>query len=176
MTLTQIRNRVQTLQRRYSLAHHRHSPPPPRHPVLRSVGRRPRPEETPARDPSLRHQAGRRRHPSPHLRAPYPLFQEAPRSQHLPPAQQHRFRPLAQTRIPLHHRRHLPMGPPSPRVCPHPRSQFAHALLQPAPPVGPVCNGDLTRALPLVNHLGPRPCLLYSYPQFPPPANSDGDP
>ena len=177
MTLTQIRNRIHALQRKLRPAPYHHPPTSLRHPVLPPVGHGPRQEGTPTRDARLHQEAGRCRLPSHHLHVPPPPPQEAPRKQHLSPAQQHRCRPRARCLSPQDHRRRLPMGPPSrpfPVTRPRNPSQFTHALLQPTLPFRAAGNGQratgngantLTSASPRHLPIDASPLHRYHYPQ-----------
>ena len=177
MTLTQIRNRIHSLQRRFGLPLTiiRLRPYATQFCDQWAIG--PRPEGAPTRDPALHQEAGRRRLPSHHLHVPPPPPQEAPRKQHLSPAQQHRCRPRARCLSPQDHRRRLPMGPPSrpfPVTRPRNPSQFTHALLQPTLPFRAAANGQratgngantLTSASPRHLPIDASPLHRYHYPQ-----------
>ena len=147
MTLSQIRNRIHALQRRFGLPLAIIRLRPYATQFCHQWATGPRQEGTPTRDPRLHQEASRFRLPSHHLHVPPPPPRKTPREQHLPPTQQHRCclgsRPLS----PQDHRRRLPVGPgsrPFPDTPPCNPSQFTHALLQPATPLYPK-GSSLTR-------------------------------
>ena len=140
MNLSQIRNRIHALRRKYSLpitvirlrpyatqfcdqwaiAQDRKQPPPDSF--------------------SFVWEAGRLRLPPHHLHEPPPPPLKAPRQQHLPPPHRHRDCPPSRPLSPPHHRRRPPLGP-SRRRDPAP----THLLLQPALPSHPAGSGSLMK-------------------------------
>ena len=138
MTLSQIRNRVQVLQRKFALE-------------LTVIRLRPYATEfceqwavaktnhQPAPQSHAFHQEDRRRWlPPPHLRSPPQIHREA-LSRRVPRATGHHYRPPPPCRSPDSHRRRLPLGPiprcgpqgPPPARILAPHSPFSPQSLRP---------------------------------------------
>ena len=126
MTLSQIRNRVHALRRRFGLP-------------ITVIRLRPyatlfcdqwaiaRDRKQPPPDSLLLHlEAGRLRLPPHHLHEPPPPPLKAPRRQHLSPPHRHRYSPPSRPISPPHHRRRPPLGPAR-RRAPTPTHSSASA-------------------------------------------------